>query len=83
MVAFPLRPDQSPHALLSEDSAVDDLVVSVSDPTSALQRLQQREAINQKYLAGFIDPDGVFHPNHTFMTDQPANLAPDTHTEWM
>ncbi len=60
------------------------------DPTVAYnsvpdmqQKLQSRSnpdhrAVNPKYVAGFIDAEGIFHPNENFMRSNEAKLSSES-----
>lgn len=72
VIAVPLHVADSPTAAYESVPDMQQELRSSSDP--------DHRAVNPKYVAGFIDGDGTFHPNENFMRSNEAKLGSETVT---
>jgi SAM-dependent methyltransferase len=70
VIAVPLHGADSPTAAYESVPDMQQELRSSSDP--------DHRAVNPKYVAGFIDGDGTFHPNENFMRSGEAKLGGET-----
>lgn len=67
VIAVPLHGADSPTTAYESVPDMQQELQTSSDPN--------HRAVNPKYVAGFIDGEGVFHPNENFMRSNEAKLS--------
>ena len=67
VIAVPMREETNPSIAYESVPDMQEELRTSSDPN--------HRAVNPKYVAGFIDGEGVFHPNENFMRSNEAKLS--------